>query len=96
MKKKFELDWNFCNPYALDETIKAMDEWIKKSRHDNTRKSLRVRDVMMEIVPDVYENFSGGDKCRVGKAVSIMFNLGYYPELCRGKKKGVTNTYYVK
>lgn len=96
MSNKFKLDWNFNYEKALDKAVKTVKRWIAKNRKIKSDFSLRIRDMMMEIAPDIYEAFSRGDKCRVGRAISIMFDYGYFPELCRGKKKGVTNTYFLK
>lgn len=96
MKTEFKLDWNFSDETALDKTIRIVKEWIKINIELGTKLSLRVKDMMLEIAPDIYEAFSRGDKCRVGRAVSIMYNEGYFSELCRGKKNGATNTYYLR
>lgn len=90
----FQLDWKFNDPNALCNVKEAMTQWINKHLGTVT-KDVRVRDIMIEIMPKTYESLSRGDKCRVGKAISYLFNKGNYPELERGRKKGVTNTYHI-
>ena len=57
-------------------------------------KQLRVRDIIEMHRPGLYQLLSRGDKCRVGRAISRLYNQGMLPHLNRGKKKGSTNTYY--
>ena len=57
-------------------------------------KQLRVRDIIEMNRPGLYQQLSRGDKCRVGRAVSKLYNQGMLPHLTRGKKKGSTNTYF--
>lgn len=90
----FQLDWNFHDKNALSNAKKAVSKWIN-TNEDTATKDVRVKDMMVEVMPDKYNNLSLGDKCRVGKAISSMFNQGYFPELERGKKKGSTNTYHI-
>ena len=57
-------------------------------------KQLRVRDIIEMHRPGLYQLLSRGDQCRVGRAISRLYNQGMLPHLNRGKKKGSTNTYY--
>jgi hypothetical protein len=57
-------------------------------------KQLRVRDIIEMHCPGLYQRLSRGDKCRVGRAISILYNQGRLPHFQREKQKGVTNTYY--
>ena len=57
-------------------------------------KQLRVRDIIEMHRPGLHQLLSRGDKCRVGRAISRLYNQGMLPHLNRGKKKGSTNTYY--
>ena len=57
-------------------------------------KQLRVRDIIEMHRPGLYQLLSRGDKCRVGRAISRLYNQGMLPHLNRGKKKGSTNPYY--
>ena len=93
--KSFELDWNFADPYAIEKMLDAVERWLNIHRTRKPGKDVRIRDIMLEIAPEVYLGFTRGDKCRVGKAFSVYYNLGLFPEFQRGKPKGVTNTYRV-
>ena len=57
-------------------------------------EELRVRDIIEMHRPGLYQLLSRGDKCRVGRAISRLYNQGMLPHLNRGKKKGSTNLYY--
>ena len=57
-------------------------------------KQLRVRDIIEMHRPGLYQRLSRGDKSRVGRAISRLYNQGMLPHLNRGKKKGSTNTSY--
>ncbi len=57
-------------------------------------KQLRVRDIIEMHRPGLHQLLSRGDQCRVGRAISRLYNQGMLPHLNRGKKKGSTNTYY--
>ena len=57
-------------------------------------KQLRVRDIIEMHRPGLYQRLSRGDQCKVGRAISRLYNQGMLPHLNRGKKKGSTNPYY--
>ena len=62
-------------------------------RYKNTYGK-RVWDIIEMHRPGLYQLLSRGDQCRVGRAISRLYNQGMLPHLNRGKKKGSTNTYY--
>ena len=93
--KHFELNWNFHDKNALAKAVKAVKRWIKIHSADEEKKDFKVRDMIIEINSEMYNDFSRGDKCRVGKAISIMYNQREFPEIERGEKKGATNTYHI-
>lgn len=95
MKKSFELNWNWCDPNALDKAYVAVEKWIRKNQELGTTGDFRIRDMIVEMEPEMYAGFSRGDKCRVGRALSTMYNNGYLKALQRGAKKGATNTYHL-
>ncbi len=89
----FKLNWNFKDKNALLKAIRAITIWIRKQ--NGTSKNLRIKDMILAINPKMYNNFSRGDKCRIGRAISILYNNGAFPGLQRGNKNGATNTYHV-
>lgn len=93
--QNFQLDWNFHDKKALTKAKRAIRIWIRTHEAEGTTKDVRIRDMITEIAPKMYNNFSRGDKCRIGRAISILYALDYYPELSKGQKKGVTNTYHL-
>lgn len=90
----FQLDWNFNDKEKADSAINAVNDWVNHA--DSSIGDSRVKDMINEINPALYDELSRGDKCRVGKAVSKMFSEGCYPGLARGDKKGSTNTYHIE
>ncbi len=90
-KKNFELDWNINNIDDFNEALGIFEEWAENPEAQGS--NLRAKDVILSVNPILYNRLSRGDKCRVGKAVSIRFAEGRYGDVCRGKKKGATNTY---
>lgn len=89
----FKLNWNFANPKAVTIAVRAIRIWMRMNQ--NNHNDYRVKDIIEQVYPYFYDNLSRGDKCRVGKAFSCLFNWGYFPEFGRGKKKGSTNTYHM-
>lgn len=87
----FILDYNYANSKLASKAIRC----VARCRTTD-KKDLRVKDIIEIRCPGLYRKLSRGDKCRVGRAVSTMFNLGRLPHLSRGVKKGSTNTYHIK
>ena len=54
---------------------------------------VKVKDVIKNQDPDLYDRLSRGDKCRVGKAVSNRYEKHMYSGIVRGNDKGATKTY---
>ena len=86
MKQIFVLTYNYTNQKLAQMAIAC----VIRCR----RKQLRVRDIIEMNRPGLYQQLSRGDKCRVGRAVSKLYNQGMLSHLTRGKKKGSTNTYF--
>ena len=91
----FQLDWNFHDKKALTKARRAIRMWIVNHTEAAYSDDTTIKDMIMEIDPELYNGFSRGDKSRIGKAFSKLYNLGYYPELFRGKPENVTNTYHL-
>lgn len=54
-----------------------------------------VKEIIRSIDENFYNGLSRGDKCRVGRGISTLYNKGQIFYLDRGGTKGVTNTYHV-
>ena len=91
MKQIFVLTYSYTNKKLAQMAIACVIRC--RSTHG---KQLRVRDIIEMNRPGLYQQLSRGDKCRVGRAVSKLYNQGMLPHLTRGKKKGSTNTYFWK
>lgn len=89
MKQIFVLTYNYTNQKLAQMAIACVIRC--RSTHG---KQLRVRDIIEMNRPRLYQQLSRGDKCRVGRAVSKLYNQGMLPHLTRGKKKDSTNTYF--
>lgn len=89
MKQIFVLTYNYTNKKLAQMAIACVIRC--RSTHG---KQLRVRDIIEMNRPGLYQQLSRGDKCRVGRAVSKLYNQGMLPHLTKGKKKGSTNTYF--
>ncbi len=89
MKQIFVLTYNYTNKKLAQMAIACVIRC--RSTHG---KQLRVRDIIEMNRPGLYQQLSRGDKCRVGRAVSKLYNQGMLPHLTRGKKKDSTNTYF--
>ena len=89
MKQIFVLTYNYANKKLAQMAIACVIRC--RSTHG---KQLRVRDIIEMNRPGLYQQLSRGDKCRVGRAVSKLYNQGMLPHLTRRKKKGSTNTYF--
>ena len=87
MKQIFVLTYNYTNKKLAQMAIACVIRC--RSTHG---KQLRVRDIIEMNRPGLYQQLSRGDKCRVGRSVSKLYNQGMLPHLTRGKKKGSTNT----
>lgn len=90
----FQLDWNINNVSDFIDALDIFDSWA--ARGTVTGEDVRVKDVITKANPALYDNLSRGDKCRVGKAVSIKYDNYMYNGVVRGKNKGVTRTYKKK
>lgn len=86
----FILDYNYANTKLAKKAIRCVE-----GCRTTGKKDLRVKDIIEMNYPGLYRKLSRGDKCRVGRVVSTMFNLGRLPHLSRGIKKGATNTYHI-
>ncbi|WP_295219079.1 hypothetical protein [Ruminococcus sp.] len=89
MKNQFCLTYRYTNAKLSQQAIACVARC--RSTHG---KPLRVRDMIELSRPGLYHQLSRGDKCRVGRAISTLYNQGKLPYFQRGKQKGVTNTYY--
>lgn len=85
----FYLNYNYSNAKLAKRAINCV-----KRYNITSEKALRVKDIIEISCPKLYNKLSRGDKCRIGRAVSIMYNQRMLPHLTRGNKKGATNTYY--
>ena len=85
----FYLTYNYTNARRSRMAISCV---IRCKNTDG--KQLRVRDIIEMRRPGLYQLLSRGDKCRVGRAISRLYNQEMLPHLNRGKKKGSTNLYY--
>ncbi len=93
MAKHFKLTYNYTNPTAAIEALKAADEYIAQNPNSNIR--LTVKDMVKGIDPKKYDKLTRGDKCRIGKEFSDDVDQNKRPEVKRSKKKGCTNTYII-
>ena len=91
--RNFKLNYNFNDPQAMKKALEALYEYIETTH--TPCKDMRVRDMIKAVNLELYDSFSRGDKCRVGRGLSTFYNKGLIPELERGKKKGSTNTYHI-
>lgn len=85
----FILDYNYADVKLAKKAIRC----VARCRTTGG-KDLRVKDIIELRRPGLYKQLSRGDKCRIGREISKLFNLGMIPNLKRGKKKGSTNTYH--
>lgn len=93
MKKyhNFQLDWNINNVSDFNEALDIFDSWTASGTA--TGKDVKVKDVIKNQNPALYDKLSRGDKCRVGKAVSNRYEKHMYSGIVRGNDKGATKTY---
>ncbi len=94
MKKyhNFQLDWNINNIKDFYEALDIFDSWAESGTV--TGEDVRVKDVIKNQNPALYDKLSRGDKCRVGKAVSNRYENHMYSGIVRGSDKGSTKTYH--
>ncbi|MCM1508471.1 MAG: hypothetical protein NC177_15280 [Ruminococcus flavefaciens] len=93
MKKysNFKLNYNFKDKKATQKALKAIKKFLKTQQKI---EDMTVGEMITTVDYNLYEDFSRGDKCRIGRDISTLYNKGLLPELEKGKKKGVTNTYH--
>lgn len=93
MKKynNFQLDWNINNLKDFYDSLDIFDRWAATGAV--TGNDVKVKDVIKNQDPDLYDRLSRGDKCRVGKAVSNRYENHMYSGIVRGSDKGATKTY---
>lgn len=93
MKKypNFQLDWNINNVSDFIDALDTFDSWAATGAV--TVNDVKVKDVIKNQDPDLYDRLSRGDKCRVGKAVSNRYEKHMYSGIVRGNDKGATKTY---
>ena len=89
----FVLDYQFANPIAMDRALEIVEEFIDLNK-DGTL-DYTVKEIIRSIDENFYNGLSRGDKCRVGRGISTLYNKGQIFYLDRGGTKGVTNTYHV-
>ena len=89
----FVLDYQFANPIAMDRALEIVEEFIDLNK-DGTL-DYTVKEIIRSIDEKFYNGLSRGDKCRVGRGISTLYNKGQIFYLDRGGTKGVTNTYHV-
>lgn len=89
----FVLDYNFSNPIALDRALEVVEEFIDLNKEGSL--DYTVKEIIRSIDADFYNGLTRGDKCRVGRGISTLYNKGQIFYLDRGSEKGVTNTYHV-
>ncbi|HRU95848.1 MAG TPA: hypothetical protein P5092_00200 [Ruminococcus sp.] len=87
----FQLDWNINNIKDFNDALDIFDSWAESGAV--TGEDVRVKDVIKNQDPDLYDRLSRGDKCRVGKAVSNRYEKHMYSGIVRGNDKGATKTY---
>ncbi len=93
MIKRFKLDNKYRDNIALYYAHMSLRNYDKSNPEDNRDKA--VKEILEEYFPGYYATLSRGDKCRIGRDISILYNHGCYPHLERGKKKGCTNRYHL-
>lgn len=89
----FMLDYKFANPLAMDRALEIVEEFIDLNK-DGTL-DYTVKEIIRSIDENFYNGLSRGDKCRVGRGISTLYNKGQIFYFDRGGTKGVTNTYHV-
>lgn len=89
----FVLDYNFSNPTALDRALEVVEEFIDLNKEGSL--DYTIKEIIRSIDADFYNGLTRGDKCRVGRGISTLYNKGQIFYLDRGSEKGVTNTYHV-
>lgn len=89
----FVLDYNFSNPIALDRALEVVEEFIDLNKEGSL--DYTIKEIIRSIDADFYNGLTRGDKCRVGRGISTLYNKGQIFYLDRGCEKGVTNTYHV-
>ena len=87
----FQLDWNINNVSDFNEALDIFDSWAESGTA--TVKDVKVKDVIKNHNPALYDKLSRGDKCRVGRAVSNRYTNNMYSGIVRGSDKGSTKTY---
>ena len=87
----FQLDWNINNVSDFNEALDIFGSWVAPGAV--TGNDVKVKDVIKNQDPDLYDRLSRGDKCRVGKAVSNRYEKHMYSGIVRGNDKGATKTY---
>ena len=94
MKKyaDIKLDWNINNVSDFNEALDTFDSWAESGTV--TLEDVRVKDVIKNQNPALYDRLSRGDKCRVGRAVSNRYTNNMYSGIVRGSDKGSTKTYH--
>ena len=89
----FVLDYNFSNPIALDRALEVVEEFIDLNKEGSL--DYTIKEIIRSIDADFYNGLTRGDKCRVGRGISTLYNKGQIFYLDRGSEKGVTNTYHL-
>lgn len=87
----FQLDWNINNVSDFNEALDIFGSWVATGVV--TGNDVKVKDVIKNQDPDLYDRLYRGDKCRVGKAVSNRYEKHMYSGIVRGNDKGATKTY---
>lgn len=94
MKKyeNFELNWNINNYDDFIAALSLFDDWALNGAVNG--EEFKVKEIIQNADPDLYDKLSRGDKCRVGRAVSTRFANHYYYGIDRGNDNGATKTYF--
>ena len=83
----FQLDWEINDEDDFYDALDIFDSWAV------TGKDVKVKDVIKNQNPELYDRLSRGDKCRIGRAVSNRYANDMYSGIVRGSDKGSTKTY---
>lgn len=82
----FVLSYEFSDPNAMDQATDLIEEFLQK--FSDTKQNLTVKEMIVAVDAEFYKNLTRGDKCRVGRSFSTLYNQGLIPFLERGEKKG--------
>lgn len=90
----FENYWKIDDVDDFYRALKSFDLWARIS--NTTGVDLTTKEIITEMLPDIYNGLTTGDKIRVGRAVSNRFKSNCYRKIDDGPKKGASRTYHIK